>query len=287
MTSLGQIVSQVRQRLSGVGLVTDRVTALTAGIDASALTLPVEDSTVGQGVIEVGMEQMRVKSATGADGALVLWTFGRGYNGTAAMPHPAGSEVVVAPRWAASTVAAEVNGVLTELYPSLYAVRSVDLVSSDAHPLVLPADAVGVVAVFLQNLSGDWVPTDEWRWEPGSGQSLWVRWAAPLGLVRVQYAARPGLFDLAGSSGQEFVTVTGLPDRVVDLLALGVAYRLASLVDLAGNAQLGAAARADMKEQSLGSSVARLLFAQFQARVEQERRVLLQEFPVRPHRERS
>lgn len=287
MTTLGQIVSQVRQRLAGVGLVTDRVTALTQPVDASVLTLPVEDSNVGAGLVEVGMEQMRVKSATGADGTLVLWPFGRGYNGTVAAPHPAGAEVAVAPRWAASTIAAEVNGVLTELYPSLYAVKSVELPSSDTGPLVLPAEAVGVVAVFLQDLSGDWVPTDEWRWEPSSGQSLWVRWGAPSGQVRVVFAARPVLFDLAGSVSQEFVAVTGLPDRVADLLTLGVAYRLASLVDLAGNAQLGAAARADMKEQTLGSSASRLLFAQFQARVEQERRVLLQEHPVRPHRERS
>lgn len=288
MTTLGQIVSQVRHRLAGAGEVIETVTALTAPIDATDTTLSV-DSPRGspQGVIEVGFEQVRIKDADPTAGTFTAWPFGRGYNGTTATAHDADSEVTISPRWAASTVAAEVNGVLTEIYPTLYAVKTHEASYAswvDGTAFTLPDDAAGIIAVHRPSGTGTWAREDAWRWEPNAGQYLFLGHANAGDAVRVTYAARPGLFDTNWDPAESFEDATGLDARVADLLILGVAARLATFIDLARTAQRGAEAKADQREQALGVALARTLQAQFEARVAAERDILNRENPVRVHK---
>lgn len=198
MPTLGRILGAVRHRLAGVGVYEDDSCELVQPLSETGLELKVDSvQGVTRGVFEVGLELLRVKAVDVASSTITLPTFGRGYKGTTVSAHPAGSEVVANPMWPASVVAAEVNGVLSELYPSLYAVREFEGTSVAGVPFTVPAECTGIIAVFVSYGTADgWVRQDAWRWEPDAGQGLRVDHARPGAVVRVVYAARPGTFVL-------------------------------------------------------------------------------------------
>src|SRR5690606_16131137 len=142
----------------------------------------------------------------------------------------------------------------------------------------------GVIAVHIPTFSGTWAREDAWRWEPNAGNQLQLGHATAGETVRVTYAARPGTFTTAWDPAEDFETVTGMDRRISDLLVLGVASRLATFLDLARAAQRGAEAKADLREQNLGSGLARQFTAQFQNRMEAERMRLNLENPIRTHK---
>jgi hypothetical protein len=290
--TLAKVISDVRHRLAGAGAYTDMVSELREAIDASALTIPVDAAFNGAagGVYEIGLEKVRVKAVNETDSSLEVYSFGRGYDGTVAASHAAGAEVVHAPVFPASTVASEVNGVLFELYPSLYAVRQHEAQYATAG-FTVPADATGIIAVYRQGAGGvGWHRLDQWRFDPDAGNGLWVKHVDAGETVRVVYAARPGVFDLSSAAvlADDFADVTGLDARVADVIALGVAYRLAPFFDTSRLPATGAESRADgqSKPPGAGAQAGRLLLAEFTSRVQQEAAVLAKEHPIRVHRER-
>lgn len=297
MPTLGDVVEQVRHRLSGMDARREQVAALSSAITAADTTLVLDGdqavfSAAGSAVLEVGLELMRVRASSPQDGTVTLWPFGRGYRATTPAAHAAGEEVRVGPVWPAATIAREVNGVLSEVYPLVYGVRSFEsTLSTVEHGLPLPADAVGVISVWVAELADEeWVREDNWYFNRDSsttGRPLFIGSQRDGSRVRVVYATEPALFDLtaAGVLSQPW-SATGLSDRLTDLVALGVAKRLAPWTDTAALAGVAAAPTDGRREGNAGGSQTRLLATLFQARLEQESRVLAKEHPIRVHRSR-
>lgn len=293
MPALGEIISITRHRLLGVGSYGDRSTELVQDLDEGSPQILVEEIPGGKtgGLIEIGLEKIRIKRADSATNTLTAYAFGRGYDESLQTGHAIGSEVTFAPMVPAMTIAREVNSVLNSMYPMLYAVRTVDAVYTQAaeSPFTLPAEAVDVVAVFRAEVSGSgWNRVDEWRFEPDSGQGFVA--AIPQGqTVRVVYATRIGTFDLRDPNvaDSDFATVTGLEDRVSNLLAMGVAARLAPYYDIGKLGSTGAEARVDGGGKSAGAgvNVADRFYQEFQANLDQEAAVLQKQHPIRIHRE--
>lgn len=301
MTTLGQIIESTRHALSGFDANREAVTALASAATADATTLSVEETggsggsgvIASRGIAEVDLELVRVKSVNPQDATVLLYPFGRGYRGTTAASHDAGAEIRFNPAFPKSTVADHVNGVLREVYPRVYAVKSHETTfPSDRGAIDLPAAAVGVISVWVEDTTrtDQWVREDRWTYQPDSttvGKGLRVGGKYPSGRgLRVVYAARPVLFDLSAGLDQDFATVTGLDERLVDLVALGVACRMAPFIDVGKLPYLSAQARTDGEQRGPGTaaSAARLLFSLFQQRVEQESSVLAKEHPIRLHR---
>lgn len=296
MTTLGQMVESIRHSLSGFDVSKEAVLELASAVSATDKALPFDGEgprgAASAGVAEVGMELVRVKEVDSASGSLILYGFGRGYRGTKATPHPAGSEVRVNPAWPASTVAREVNGVLAEVYPRVYGVRHHETTfPSGGGAIDLPSDAVGVIAVYVGDThrDGEWVREDRWSLQPDSsdqGKALRIggRYHSS-DRIRVAYAVRPELFDLEGSLSQGFEAVTGLDSRVADLVRVGVAARMAPFVDVAKLPFLSSAARneGEMRGPTTGAQAARLLYSMYQARIDQESQVLAKEHSIRLH----
>lgn len=297
MATLAQIVERIRHRLSGN--VTPTSAVLVSTISETDLTLQVDDAMgFSRGVIEVGFELMRVNAVDSTTKTLKVAPYGRGYKATVADSHTEGSEVTASPLWPNALLAEEVNGVLTELYPEIYAVRTVETTfPNDARlPVTMPVGAIGVISVWVGDTTtpGAWLQEDRWSFNPdASSTNLTLRvgghWT-PGNPIRVVYAARPGLFDTStvAALSQSFETVTGLPERCADLLALGVASRLTPFLEVSRLPVAGAEARADAETRPSGSAAttARLLYSEFRARVEQEKAVLAKEHPIRVHRAR-
>lgn len=293
MPTLEELLSTTRHRLLGVGSYTDRVTELTADLDEGSAQIQV-DEVIGQGreIIEIGLEKIRLKSADTATNTLTAYSFGRGYDGSLQSTHSNGSEVVYSPMIPAITLAREINSVLTNLYPTLYAVRTLDAVytHSLATPFVLPDEAVDVVAVFREEIAGDgWTRVDEWRFEPDSGQGF-IAAVKPGRNIRVVYATRIGLFDLTDPNvvDADFAETTGLESRVAEIITLGVAARLASYYDFGKLGATGAESRMDGagKAAGVGIQVGNRLFQEYTMALEQEALVLYKQHPIRLHRER-
>lgn len=297
MSTLGQLVERVRSRLGGTGLTTSAMLMTAVGADDETFTLDSIDG-FSQGLAEVGLELVRVRRVDPAARSLTIPPYGRGYRGTTAAAHEAGAEVIFNPTWPFGVVAEEVNGVLHELYPTLYAVRVHETVmpSDPRNPIDVPESAIGVVSVFVGDVSlvGVWHQEDRWSFNQDStsqGRPLRVGGSHRVGTpVRVVYAERPGTFDLSAENPLEadFEETTGLPERVSDLLALGVASRLTPFLEVSRLPHTGAEARADAQTKPAGqaATTARLLYSEFQARVEQERQALNREHPIRVHRAR-
>lgn len=290
MTTLAQVVERTRARLNG-----DRTTAssyLTQPIDESALTIPLE-STAGfsRGIAEVGFELVRVDSIDSTSRALKVPPYGRGYRATAASAHPAGTEVLWAPTYPAAVIADELNGVIGSLYPDLYVVRThTTEVPARPQPVDVPAEATGIIGVWVRDEVRDmWLPEDRWRYDPDStddGRTLLVGGHHRPGTrVRIVYSTAPGLFDVTHPDA-DFEETTGYPERVVDILALGVAARLAPYLDLTRLPASSAEARADGQSKPVGvaSTLSRLLNQEFRRRVDDEVRALHRAHPIRVHR---
>jgi hypothetical protein len=299
MTTLGQLIAHTRHALSGFGNAQDAVSALSAPLDATSTTVSVDDArAVGgspiaaRGTAEVDFEVLRVKSIDPVDGTITLFPFGRGYNGTTAVAHATGTEIRFNPAWPASTVAQHINGVLTEIYPSVYAVKAHETVfPSDRGAIDLPGDAVSVLAVYVEDeqRADQWVREDRWDFKKDSstiGKGLRVGGHRRPGLaLRVMYKARPVRFDLSGALTQDFAAVTGLTERCADLIQIGVAARMAPFIDVSKLPHLGVAPRdSEGSAPGVGATQARLLYSLFQQRIDQEAAVLAQEHPIRLHR---
>lgn len=295
MTTLREIIGSTRHALSGFGTAQESVLELTSAIDASTTTIPVDDATpvggAGRGVAEIDMELMRVKSVD-PTGNLVLYGFGRGYLETTAAVHAEGAEVRINPAWPASTVAREINGVISEIFPQIYGVKfSETTFPSDQGAISIPAGAFGVIAVYVEdfNRAGQWLREDRWSFDAASSSTnkgLRVGGKYRTGeKIRIEYAVEPQPFNLAGALTQDFATVTGLETRHAELIRLGVASRMAPFFDISRVPLLGAEPR--IEDQSRppggGSNITRITDAMFQRRIQQEAAALAAKHKIKLH----
>jgi len=295
MPTFGTLIEQIRHSLSGYDMEKDAVAALLTAMADDDLVVSIDDlSGVGKGIAEVDLEVLRVKQVDPQNSNLLLYPFGRGYRGTTATTHAVGSEVRMNPAWLASTIAREINGVLDEIYPSVYAVKTQEF-RFDARYGAVPLDdsAVGVISFWFEDWHlhpNQWVRDDRWDYNPDAsdvGYGLRVaRGYTAVDRGRVVYATRPGKFDLAGSLDQDFAAVTGLDNRAADLMTLGVAYRMAPYIDVGRLPFLSASARENQQlnpYRQNGGEVAKLLYSLFTKRLDQEAMVLAKEHPIRVH----
>lgn len=292
MTTLGALIEQTRHALSGFDSQRESSAAVAYEVTTDATVIRVDDTRdAAGGIAEVDFEIMRVKDVDGQNSELVLYPFGRGYRGTSPAVHPVGTEVRFNPTWPASTVAREINGVLTEIYPAVYAIKSHETTVPVRAGIDVPTDAVGIINVYTEAATaGEWIPEHRWDWRPdgtSTGRGLHLGGHRSVGTaVRVVYAVRPKQFNLAGLLTQDFTTVTGLDARCADLVQLGVAARLAPYIDVAKLPFASAVARdaGDAKGPGSSATTVRLLTSLFRQRVEQESAVLAKEHPIRVHR---
>src|SRR5690606_15814580 len=147
------------------------------------------------------------------------------------------------------------------------------------------------VAVFLADTTdGGYRRVDRWRWEPDVNNGLVIHGACTGTPVRVTYAVEPGTFplDVLDVESADFGETTGLPDRLADLLTLGVAYRLAPMADMTKLTATGVDVRSDdTKRPEAGVRLQQAFYRQFQARIQQEQLALHQQHPIRVHGQRG
>jgi hypothetical protein len=291
--TFSSLVDEVITSLQGFGTNNDQVCTLTSNMTAGDLSFTVDESdNISRGIIEIDDEILYV--SYGENGTVYVPAFGRGFKGTAPIPHTAGVAVWVSPTWPRSTVAREVNNTIRSLYPSLFAVGTVDIQSSSTnYQYELPTDLERVLSVeWKWNYPNSWNTVKSWETihsasvtDFPSGKALMIGDPLPINAtIHVTYAKIPSVLPLSTS----LFTDSGLPASARDVVVLGTAARLIPWQDTSRLPVESVPSDAlDLgKPVGTATQVANAMRTMYQTRLDQERRAQLDRYPTRAHRTR-
>lgn len=291
--TFSSLIDEVITSLQGYGTANDQVVTLTADMLGTDLTMTVDDSdSISRGLVEIDEEIIYVTDAD--NGTVTIPAFGRGFKGTTAAAHAAGSPVWIAPTWPRATVARELNNTIKSLYPSLFGVASVELTgASNTWQYALPSDCERVLAVeWRYNYPDAWSTVKSWDVSFASnitdfptGRSLFIGEPLPTNAkIHVTYATLPKALSLP----ENVFTLTGLAPSVRDVVVLGTAARLIPWQDTARLPVETVPSDALDNNKPVGNAtqVAGSIRQQYQLRLAEERRALLDRYPTRSHKVR-
>lgn len=289
MTTQADIINDVQNHLYSQYQIRDGVTALNGAVTDSALTFSVDDgAVVRRGFVEIDSELIEVQSSSAA-GDVVVYDWGRGERGTTAAAHTDGTKVTVNPLYPRSVIKAAIDEVVTSLYPMLW--QTVTDESNTFTPSIqayaLPAVCEDVMSVSFKVVGSSLrhypitrfallrnVNTTTWP----TGRVLEVLQAPQSGsALRVVYKRIPVGFTTEATT----MSAAGLKETWRDIVRYGVLYRL--LVTAEAQRLQSQAAEASMRNDKMqpfqALSVSKHYMGLFRARVDEERRLLLNENP--------
>jgi hypothetical protein len=292
----GQLVNETLDLLQSPGQDTDQVTTLSADITSGALTFTVTQVRSGAmgispGVVQIDSELLYC-SAVDTSGVATVEPWGRGYDGTVAVSHLAGSKVVSQPTYPRAKILDALNETILRVYPTVFAVK-VTTTTTVLPSLTydLPEDAGWVLdARWLPPTGlGYWQAVRRWRMATGGttvlgdlGVSVDVAdRLVPGQPLQFTYAAKPTQL---ATEADDFVAVTGLPLSMRDVIVTGAAAGT-----LVPSQELSRLQTASIEQQNRAALVApaaaltssRYLEAKFQQRLKEEEKNLRRKYPIR------
>lgn len=286
MTTFGDLVDDLESYLYSMGTTRDKVTTLAAPLSESDLTLVVADGGVlDRGIVQINDELVSVASVDKSTGVASIHPWGRGDRGSSAVAHLAGERVTSAPRWPRARLKSELNSIILNLYPNLFAVRDAPqfnaAVNKVSYPL--PNDAEGIVAISYlpSGIPVYWQPINRYRFErnhPTEGRAVTIYQPLQPGRpVHVTYRASFTEF----TSEDQPLSSLGVDERWRDIIRMGAAAKLILSIDPARLQvdSVEAGQRALTVQPVQATTVARQLTQLFQLRVQEERARLLREYP--------
>lgn len=290
--TVSSIVDEVANTVRGYTRGGEEVTSLAVPMEATDLHLTVDNGSVlSRGVVEVEDELVQLKAVTDSDaGTADLETWGRGVNGSTASAHPAGAKVTVVPAYPRVSIKSAVQATVREIFPYVYPVGEVyfngnpALVSYD-----LPADAYETLSVETRIIGPghEWMPLRRWRTDKTTtSQTLMLYSPVTPGTnsIRVLYMKYPP----STLDGDVDLSTTGYGPEVRDLLVLGATAKLMAFTE-PGRVQTNSvesSSRGLLVPAGSAVALSRMLYQQFQKRLEDVRRQLLMHYPPQQHRTR-
>lgn len=288
MASAADLVHSTRRWLQSSGRPEyNRLTNLETNVDTS-IQLDFALGSISTGaVLGVGLEEMYVWSVSAPSA-----TVQRGWNGSTAAQHAAGTLVEVNPLFSSWRIFSEINAELHSLSPQIYQVKTVTRTATSASSYDLAADVIEVLQVQWNDYVGeDWPTIPNWSLlanqdtgEFASGRAIRLVYPpAPGRTIRITYAAPLSPLTALTDTVE---TVTGLPASAVDIPAIGAAARLLSSRE-ARRSQVDAqpeARQAGDVPPGTARSASAQLFALRDRRVKEEMAKLLRLYPMRTRR---
>jgi hypothetical protein len=305
MTTLLNMIDEVSINLSGYTLQQDRATHITADVAATASTIaaPITLSlastdSVGKGIVEIDEELFWVDNYDRVGNTATIAPYGRGYLGTTAAAHTAGTKVTVAPTFPRFVIKRAINDTISAIGASIFAANTTTITSNSAvSAFRLPATGTtlnirNILSIAYQALgsSKEWIPIRSYRFDGNanstaftSGQTVSIYDYIPSGrTVQIAYATDPVPFT---SNTEDFVTKTGLPESCKDLIILGATYRLLSNLDPARASMVSPQADEVDSKRPYGSSqsLTKQVYALFSQRLNEEVKSQQDKYPIRVH----
>lgn len=293
--TFSNIVDRVKQQLLGYTKDQASYSYLVEPMAADAITFHADEETINnlsRGLVEIGDELILIKKYDRTSGiATVLGGLagtGRGADGTVATAHAIDDLIINDPRFPRQRIKEAINDTISGVYPDLWVFGEYEFPYLSArYEYPIPADADEVYKVVVNTIgpSGVWFPAQSWRFNPmasttdgqvkpsptptGKTLQIYDR-IVPGRNVRVSYTKGPG--ELV-SNEDDFASVTGFPDRYVDMIVYGACWRLLPAYE-AGRLQqssIEATERAPLVPTSAASQASQFFLALYQKRLTEER----------------
>lgn len=303
-TTLGNLVDRVDTLLHGYSLNTENTTWLTSAASSTALTLSVYDSTVvSRGYIQVDDEIMYVAATSNIDNTVTIAPWGRAQRGTVAVDHDVNAKIVVAPVFPRYEIKKAINDTINAMYPQIFGVSQTQfsyVAARTTYQMPASTEYIFQVTWSVIGPSKEWLPVRAWQFDKMANPGTWSDDGTSLGktlsilnpvvpgrTVNVVYGHRPAVFDMNDDS-QELVTVTGLPEYVLDVILYGAAWRMVSFLDPSRLGPLSAEADVldNQRGPRAGENAARFLYNIYNQRTNEVADQMRRLYPVRSHYQR-
>lgn len=291
--TFANIVDRTKQQLLGYTKDQAAVSELAAPITAADTTFVVDPETVNnlsRGLIEIDDELILAKTYDRASGTVVVMGLanGRGVEGTAAASHSANALVTNDPRFPRARIKEAINDTIIALYPDLWVFGQYEFPYRAArYEYPIPEEVEDVYKVVVNTIgpSGVWFPSQSWRFNtfasqtPGqvkptptpTGKSIQIYdRIVPGRNVRVSYTKSPNKLI---NNEDEFESTTGFPERYIDMVTYGAAWRLLPSYE-AGRLQQGsieATERAPLVPTSAAAQASQFFLNLYSKRLAEER----------------
>jgi hypothetical protein len=223
--------------------------------------------------------------------------WGRGYKGTVAATHSAGSQISIAPTWPRAVVAREVNNTIRAVYPNLFAVGTYDFTASPTTwQYSMPSVIDRVLSVEWRwgnsiDIDG-WMPVHSWEMSQsanvsdfGTGKALMIGEPLVSGArLHVVYSRAPSVL----VNPSDVFTLSGLPSSARDVIVYGATSRLLPWQDSARVPveTVSSDAQDNTKPVGNGIAVAAEIRKLYTSRLQDEMRSQANRYPSRQHRVR-
>lgn len=302
MATFNDIVSRVKQQLLGYTRDQANISYLTAPMGATDTTFSADIDTVkniSRGLVEIGDEMMLVKSRDPNTGTVTIMgnLNGRGVEGTTAAAHAADDIVISDPRYPRERIKEAINDTISGVFPDLWVFADYEfnwIASRYEYPVPEDVEFVHKVETNTIGPSAIWFPNTTWRFDPRAsttpgqvkptpaptGKTIQILrdYITPGRSVRVTYGKKPSPLTLGTD---DFETVTGFPDRYVDLIAYGACWRLIPAYEAARLQQtaIEATERAELVPTGSASKASQYYLGLYQRRLEEERDRLFRLYP--------
>lgn len=294
MTTLNDLVEEVALNLSGYTMRQDRSTHLLNEVSSVEDSFAIaSNENIAKGLVEVGDELVWVDTFNRTASTLEIAPYGRGYHGTLATSHAAGTRVTIAPTFPRHAIKQAINDTIQAIHPDVFSVGQTTFTWSPSKTTyALPTDAETVLSVSYERIGStqEWVPVRNWRLDSSadvssfnSTSSLTIySYVDPGREVKVVYTRKPLTLEF---NDDDFALTTGFMDSVKDVIVLGASYRLLSFID--PGRLTYSAPEADTQSGRIpfgsGSNAARYVYALYQQRLADEVKKLKKRYPVRVH----
>lgn len=295
--TFNQLVSRVSQSLLGYTKDQASISYITADMTASDVTFTVDPETVtnlSRGLVEIDDEMILVKKYDRSNGTVTVMagTNGRGAEGTVAASHVTNAIVTDDPRFPKKRVKEAINDTIAAVYPDLFVLASTEFNYAAArYEYVLPAEVEDVYKVVVNTIgpSKVWFPAQSWRFNAlsstgsqgpsgatGKSLQLYDR-VVPGRAVRVSYIKKPTTLT---NPTDDFETVTGFPERYIDMITYGACWRMLPSYEAARLQQgsIEATERAPLVPPDSATNISQYFLGLYQKRLDEERDRLLQLF---------
>ncbi len=291
-----QLASRVKQQLLGYTRDQASISYLTAPMTASDTTFLVDVETItnlSRGLVEIDDELILVKNFDRSTGTVTviggISGTGRGAEGTTPADHALDTIVTDDPMYPMARIKEAINDTINATFPDLWVLGEYEFPNIAARfEYPLPAEVEDVLKVVVNTIgpSGVWFPLSSWRFNPvasvtsgqvlptptPTGKSIQIMrdFIVPGRNVRVTYLKKPGTL-VNGSD--DFETVTGYPERYVDMITYGACWRLLPAYESARLQQqaIEATERAPLVPTGAGSNASKYYLALYQQRLTEER----------------
>lgn len=294
VTTLAQQVERVRDALNQGN--SDEFCTFKGWVGAPPTGIQLDDVAAGDRLtnvlIELGHELVYVKSYDPNTMVAECPPWFRQRNGSPANDsYAVDSAAIVDPQWSYWTVAQKVVDGYNALHPSLFQAKTATLTTAaTGERYAVPADCDDVLDVQLHYLGMPSTQRTVNTWSlkkknPDGNRYLHLPLFGSGMTIDVTYKAKPTV--PAATNGAFDFSATGLADSAADLPVLYAKAQLVASMESsrAQTRSIEQSERAKYIQAGSTTSVARLWMQQFEARLNEERRKLLELYPPRVHRE--